>query len=59
MDLDIEIKDYKGTKCLKILILKCFDLNIGICARILSNLIQMMGFWFGDEKTNLIEKNKK
>ncbi|XWS53609.1 hypothetical protein CRYUN_Cryun10bG0015700 [Craigia yunnanensis] len=56
VDLDVEVRDYWGIKCLEALILRCSDLSTGIRARALLSLAQVVGFLSGDDKNKGILK---
>ncbi|KAF5176279.1 condensin-2 complex subunit D3 [Thalictrum thalictroides] len=52
LGLNVEDGDenWWGLKCLKVMIIRCSDLNAAIRARSLSNLAQVVDFLFGDVK---------
>lgn len=56
VDLDIEVKDSWGLRCMEAVILRCSDVNAGIRARALSNLAQLVGFLAGDNRSRAVLK---
>ncbi|XVF28306.1 hypothetical protein REPUB_Repub15cG0018500 [Reevesia pubescens] len=56
VDLDVDVSDYWGTKCLEALILRCSDSGAGIRARALSSLAQVVGFLSGDDRNKGVLK---